>query len=282
MGCDFTTYMDPKGSSWPLATYSYFGFLLPIVAIQCLGAAFAVSIPLVPSWSAAYADQSFGDLFVAVLSPTGGFGKFLIVLLSLSVTANIAPTMYSFGLTFQVFFPFCAHLPRYVFSVLATAIVIPLSIVGAHRYYTTLTNFLGLIGYWASCFIAVVLMEHFVFRALAQSIVPSSSSSPTVDPKLNPAATDTAKDGHQQYSTDAFSNYDISAWNTPSRLPSGLAALGASVLSFSLVVPCIDQVWFVGPIAKSTGDIGFEVALVLTALFYLPLRYAEVRWRGGL
>ena len=69
-------------------------------------------------------------------------------------------------------------------------------------------------------------------------------------------------------------------WNTAKELPSGLAALGASVLSFGLVVPCMDQVWFVGPIAETTGDIGFEVALVLTAVFYLPLRYLEVRIRG--
>ena len=86
-----------------------------------------MAIPLIPSWSAAYADESLGDLFVAVLSTTGNFAKFLTVLLSLSVTANIAPTMYSFGLTFQVFFPFCAHLPRYVFSVLATAMCVFLS-----------------------------------------------------------------------------------------------------------------------------------------------------------
>ena len=128
---------------WRIFWYSYLGFVIPIVSrphlpyfvqtgteqtisfkvtIQCLGAAFAVSIPLVPAWSAAYVDQSLGDLFVAVLEPTGGFGKFLTVLLSLSVTANIAPTMYSFGLTFQVFIPWCAHLPRFVFAVLATAL----------------------------------------------------------------------------------------------------------------------------------------------------------------
>lgn len=92
------------------------------VSIQCLGAAFGAAIPLVPAWDAAYADQSLGDLFVTILGPVGGFGKFLTVLLSLSVTANIAPTMYSFGLSFQVFVPFCSHLPRYVFSILATAV----------------------------------------------------------------------------------------------------------------------------------------------------------------
>ncbi|KAH8115903.1 NCS cytosine-purine permease [Phellopilus nigrolimitatus] len=273
MGSDFTTYLDARVSSWKIFTYSYLGFLLPIVTLQCLGAAVAVAIPLVPAWNAAYADESIGDLFVTILAPAGGFGKFLTVLLSLSVTANIAPTMYSFGLSFQVFIPFCVHLPRYVFSILATAVVIPLSVVGAHRFYSTLTNFLGLIGYWAACFIAVVIMEHFVFRAHARALFQAPASK---------YFSKQSAISSQPYALDAFANYDLAMWNVPRALPSGLAAITASVLSFALVVPCMDQVWFVGPIARSTGDIGFEVAFAVTALLYVPLRYAEVRWRGRL
>ncbi len=40
----------------------------------------------------------------------------------------------------------------------------------------------------------------------------------------------------------------------------------------------MDQVWFVGPIARHTGDIGFELAFVTTALVYSPLRYLELRF----
>ena len=82
---------------------------------------FAVAAPLVPTWAEAYSSDAVGDLLEAVLLPAGGFGQFLTVLLSLSVTANIAVTAYSFGLSFQVFAPFCTHIPRYVFSVLAIA-----------------------------------------------------------------------------------------------------------------------------------------------------------------
>ena len=52
--------------------------------------------------------------------------------------------------------------------------VIPLSIVGAHRFYATLTNFLGLIGYWAANFISVILVEHFIFRKYARKIALST------------------------------------------------------------------------------------------------------------
>lgn len=155
--------------------------------------------------------------------------------------------------------------------------VIPLAVVGAHKFYTTLTNFLGLIGYWGSCFISVVLIEHFVFRKYAYHLLPSGRPVPT---QQNLSSTTKTPPTHLYSKEDVFENYDIVYWNTAKELPSGLAALGASILSFGLVVPCMDQVWFVGPIAETTGDVGFEVALVLTAVFYLPLRYLEVRIRG--
>jgi purine-cytosine permease-like protein len=60
--------------------------------------------------------------------------------------------------------------------------------------------------------------------------------------------------------------YDLEPWNVPRRLPSGIAAVAAGVLSFELVIPSMSQVWFTGPIAHTTGDIGFEVAFVFSAL----------------
>jgi len=46
------------------------------------------------------------------------------------------------------------------------------------------------------------------------------------------------------------------------------------------VIPSMNQVLYTGPIARTTGDIGFEVATVVTALLYVPLRHLEIRWRG--
>ncbi|KAF6787878.1 purine-cytosine permease fcy22, partial [Colletotrichum musicola] len=108
----------------------------------------------------------------------------------------------------------------------------------------SLENFIALIGYWSASFVGIVVAEHFVFR------------------RANPA------------------EYDAAIWNVPSELPWGVAAIGAAVLSFGLVVPCISQVWFTGPIAAVTGDIGFEVAFFLSALLYVPLRFAEKRLLG--
>ncbi|KAF5383051.1 hypothetical protein D9615_004948 [Tricholomella constricta] len=246
LSSDFTTYFRPDVSSWKIFLYSYFGFLLPLVTLQCLGAAVAVVASSVPAWDAGYAGGNVGGLLEAMLHPVKGFGKFLTVLLSLSVAGNIAATFYSITLNIQVFIPPLVVVPRYVFSLVATAIVIPVAIVGSTRFYDTLTNFLGLIGYWASSFAAIILAEHLLFR------------------KNDPAA------------------YDVASWDVPRRLPSGIAAVAAGLLSFGLIIPGMSQVWFVGPIAKTTGDIGFEVAFGLSAVLYIPFRALEVRLRKGL
>ena len=69
-----------------------------------------------------------GGLLEAMLHPTKGFGKFLTVLLSLSVVGNIASTFYSISINLQVFIPWLVVVPRYVFSVLATAMYVHLII----------------------------------------------------------------------------------------------------------------------------------------------------------
>lgn len=122
--------------------------------------------------------------------------------------------------------------------------MLPLSIVGAHRFYTALTNFLSLIGYWASAYGAILLVEHFYFRR------------------------------------GDFTTYDQADWNVAKRLPWGAAAVGAALLSFGLIIPCMNQVWFVGPIGSKTGDIGFEVAFPLAGLLYIPLRKLERQYQG--
>jgi purine-cytosine permease-like protein len=85
---------------------------------------------------------------------------------------------------------------------------------------------------------------------------------------------------HLYFRKGNFSLYDLEYWNVSSGLPLGAAALGASTLSFALVIPSMNQVWYTGPIARKSGDIGFEAAMVVTALCYIPLRHLEKRWRS--
>ena len=118
---DFTMYMPPTVPKLKVFVYTYLGFLLPLVLLEVLGAAFAVSLTANETWNNGYLDNGLGGLLVAAMKPVGGFGKFCVVVLALSVPAACAPTMYSFGISFQCVTPWFAKVPRYLFSIFSTA-----------------------------------------------------------------------------------------------------------------------------------------------------------------
>ncbi|KAJ7151151.1 permease for cytosine/purines, uracil, thiamine, allantoin-domain-containing protein [Mycena filopes] len=244
LASDFSCYMKPDAPSKRIFVYSYLGLVLPTVALQLFGALIGACLAGVPAWQAGYETGDVGGILNAMLSPAKGFGKFLTVLLALSVMGNVAATFYSISLNMQILMPVLVVVPRYVFSIIATCIVIPLSIVGAHSFYTTLSNFLGLIGYWASAFIAIVLEEHFIFRK------------------------------------GSSTHYNLAHWNQARMLPSGVAALVAAACGIGIAIPSMAQVWYTGPIAETTGDIGFELAFLVVMVVYPPLRLLEIRIRG--
>ncbi|GKT82163.1 NCS1 nucleoside transporter [Colletotrichum tofieldiae] len=233
---DLTTYFDPR-----VQGVSYLGLVIPTILLMTLGSAIGGAIANVPEWQEGYDQTLVGGVLAAMLSPAGGFGKFVVVILAFTLLGNVSGTMYAITLNFQTLAPWLVGVPRYVFSIIVTAIMIPVAIKAANDFFLNLENFVALIGYWSASFVGIVVAEHFVFRK---------------------------GDARQ---------YDHHSWNIASSLPSGIAALGAGILSFGLVIPCMAQAWWTGPIAKTTGDIGFEVAFILSALFYIPLRSLERR-----
>jgi purine-cytosine permease-like protein len=92
--------------------------------MQCLGAACAIAAPTVPSWAVAFEGDNVGGLLAAMLSPAGTFGKILVVLLAINLSSNIAATFYSITLNFQILIPRLVVLPRYLFSLAATAVYV--------------------------------------------------------------------------------------------------------------------------------------------------------------
>jgi purine-cytosine permease-like protein len=103
-------------------TFSYSKISTSQVSLQCFGAAAAIAASSVPVWEQGYTSGSVGGLLEAILRPLGNFGKFLMVLLSLSVAGNNVVTFYSISLSLQAFIPMLVVVPRYMFSVVATAV----------------------------------------------------------------------------------------------------------------------------------------------------------------
>lgn len=246
LASDFSTYMHPKGPPLRIAFYTFTGLSLPTILLMTLGAAMGGATPNIPAWQRGYDTNAASGVLAAMLHPAQGFGRFVTVILAFSMLGNLSATMYSITLNLQMFIPPMFRVPRVFFSVIITGIIIGVAVEAAKSFFLNLENFVGVIGYWSSAFIGIILTEHLLFRRAR------------------------------------FSSYteDETAWNDSKKLPPGIAAISAAVLCFGLVIPCMGQIWFTGPIAEKTGDIGFEVAIVMSALLYVPLRTMERRFYG--
>ncbi|KAM3561481.1 hypothetical protein ARSEF4850_003191 [Beauveria asiatica] len=244
LASDMSTYFNPKVSTWRVYWYTYLGLMTPTILLMTLGAAIAGAIPNNPDWQAQYDKFLVGGALSGMLAPAGDFGKFVLVILTLTLLGNTCGTFYSVTLNFQTLLPWLLRVPRYVFALLITVIVVVVSIFAVDNFFESIENVVSLIGYWSSQFCAIVIVEDVVFR------------------RRNPEA------------------YHHSAWCDPKRLPLGIAAMSAGMLAWGLIVPAMNQAYFVGPIAKHTGDIGFELAFFCSGLLYIPLRCTEKRLSG--
>ncbi|WFD19792.1 hypothetical protein MCAP1_002028 [Malassezia caprae] len=240
---DVSLYMNRDKSSLWLFVIIMLGLTLSAPLAMMLGAAFATSAKDIPAWNEAIEQNpSPGPLINLVLSShLGNFGKFLTVLIALSAVSNIMSTFYSMGLGLQTAIPILTILPRFTIPILATAIVLPLAIVGQNQFYDALTDFVSVIAYWAALYIGVVLADFLVIRRCR------------------------------------FSSYDLTIWNDWRALPPGLAGILSAVLPLGLVIPFMDQTWYTGPLGDKVGDLGFEIGLGLSFVLYCLLRPLEMR-----
>lgn len=218
-----------------------------------------------------------------MLSPLGGFGKFLCVILALSIPSSVAPTMYTFSSSFMTIGTYFALVPRYLYIFVAEAMyvsaclttdsladrcyvysLIPVAVIGATSFYETFVDVLsksawtyslftlttasccvGIIGYWSCVWALIILTEHFVFRR------------------------------------NTWARYDMEVWDSARGLPWGAAAVVSFACAFGIIIPSMNQAWYVGPIAKTgTGDIGILVGSALAFVLYLVLRSAEIAYTG--
>lgn len=136
-------------------------------------------------------------------------------------------------------------LPRFIFTILVFAVILLLSITGRDNLLGIFRNFFSLLGYWNTSFFIILFTEHYLFRR------------------------------------GKIENYDLSAWDSPERLPLGYAGLIAFLMGLLGALMGMWQTWFIGPIAKMIGnsgaDLGSELAFLFTIVTFVPLRWLERR-----
>ena len=138
-------------------------------------------------------------------------------------------------------------MPRFIWSLLVAIVITVLAIAGKDHLATIVSNFVSLLGYWTVSFTLILLVEDKFFRR------------------------------HE--------GYNLSAWDQPSKLPWGAAAVTALLVGYLAGgVTGMAQTWYIGPIAQKFGEFGGDVGIFLSGAFtlvtYPGLRYFEKKSIG--
>lgn len=247
---DYTVYQPSNRPRRKVFMATWLGIFPTLLFTELLGAALVTATDLNGgdnAYQKGYDEAGVGGLLGALLFPrVGGFGKFCVVILALSIVANNCPNIYSVSLTLMVMGRWTRHVPRFVWTIVATGVYIAIAIPGYSHFEAVLENFMHFIGYWLAIYEGVALTEHFVFRR-------------------------------------GFSGYNAGDYDDRHRLPPGIAALLAFCCGVVGMVTGMSQSWYVGPIAASAGpaptggDVGFELGFAFAAFSYAILRTLELK-----
>ncbi|KAJ5387683.1 hypothetical protein N7509_010224 [Penicillium cosmopolitanum] len=241
---DFYVHYPVNTPKIKVFLYTTLGITIPTCIGMLLGACIASALSENPDWAEAY-EGGIGEILKEIIYPNG-FAKFLLVLLVLSGIGVNCIAIYAGALSAQLFAPPCAKVPRVVWSLIVFVCILLLGIVGRNHLLDVLENFLSLLGYWNTSFFVILFTEHYYFR------------------KGN------------------LANYDLDAWNTPSKMPVGYAGLTAFLCGAAGWIVGMVETYYIGALASligvQGGDIANELALVFTAISYLPCAF----WSCGM
>lgn len=241
-GADFYVYFPPTTSKWKTFLMTFLGVGLALTFANLMGVGLASGTLTHASWENAY-NTSSGALILAGYEGLGGFGKFMGVLVALGLIANNIPGTYSASLGFQIMGRQLARLPQWFYSCVGVVIYTACALGGRNHLYEIFDDWLALMGYWVTIYLIIAIEEHLIYR---RSL-----------------------------------GFDWDAWADPAKLPIGIAALLAFLIGWAGAIVSMDQVWYVGPIAKMVGedgsDMGIWVGVAWAMLVYPPLRWVELK-----
>jgi purine-cytosine permease-like protein len=246
MASDYYVHYPADVSRTKVFLMTTFGISIPTSIGMVAGCVVASALNNRPDWASAY-EEGLGYLIQDMLYPRG-FAKFLLTLLVLSGINTNVISIYSAAISFQQLARPFARIPRFIWTLFCFACILALAVGGREKLNTYLQDFLSLLGYWCTSYGVILFEEHVFFR------------------KRN------------------FKNYDLEAWNDPRKLPLGIGATVAFCLGVVAWCMGMDETWFIGPLAKTIGEYGGDVAneftFVVTALSYIPARYLELKYFG--
>lgn len=160
-----TGYQPVTTSRRRVFLYVFIGLIFPLLFTETLGLAIATATVNDPDFASAYEANAVGGLLHQVLvPPLGGFGKFCLVILALSIVGNNCPNIYSLTFSLQILTHYAQKVPRFLWTFVGTVVYCAIAIPGYSHFEDVLEDFMLIIGYWLAIYSAISLPEHFLFK----------------------------------------------------------------------------------------------------------------------
>lgn len=286
---DYYILFPATTSSHKVFWITFFGIAVPSNFAAVVGLiAGAISYSYEP-WTDAYNTFGIGGLINVAFVPWGGFGKFVVVVLYISVICNTLMNTYSAAFEIQLITTKFAIVPRWIWATFISVIYLVLSLAGKEHLSTVIGNVLPMLGYWITIYITLLLEENFFFRnkvtrKLHFKEFEGQIDDGELDSELQKEASAITYARSVSSDESNFTQlYNWNNWDQPSKITVGFAAALSFVAGAVGAAMGMDQVYYIGPIAKKIGDNGGDIGMWLCAAFsgvvYPVLRYFELkRW----
>lgn len=223
-GADYFVYYPENTSRIKVFVYTVTGLAISFTPMFVIGIGLGSGIASNKAWADAYG-VSQGALIVEGFRPLGTFGSFCSVMIALGLISNLVAPTYAGGIDWQALGSYFEKVPRVVWNTLSVVIYAVCAIAGRAHLAAIFTNFLALMGYWVSIWLAIFLEEHLIFRKYRGM------------------------------------GWKWDSWNDRRKLPVGVAALVAFLVGWAGAILCMAQVWYVGPISRLIGGYGGDVSI---------------------
>lgn len=281
---DYYILFPEDTPSYQVFLLTFFGISIPTAFVAVIGTICGTIAYSYQPWNAAYEEYGIGGLLSAAFEPWNGFGKFVVVLLYLSLVCNNIMNTYSCAFEFQLIDTKLAVVPRWIWATVVTVVYFVLSLAGKSKLSTIIGNFLPMLGYWVSMYITLLVEENILFRTLSR-MKRLHHKEFELDPEDGLFQ---LGDRDQLLEVDAPAGswvymYNWDQWNKPQNITMGLAAAVSFAAGVAGAVLGMNQVYFRGPLARIGdygGDIGFWLAMAFSGTVYPVLRYFELKKFG--
>ncbi|ODV94009.1 hypothetical protein PACTADRAFT_77485 [Pachysolen tannophilus NRRL Y-2460] len=267
MASDYYILFPENSSDLTIFCITFFGTLFPTIFGAVIGILIGNSSYYYEPWNEAYEQLGIGGLLNECFKPWNGFGKFVLIVLFLSLISNNIMNTYSAAFSAQLSAVAISKIPRWFLCIAISSVTMIAALVGRNKFSTILGNFLPMLGYWVSIYFILLLEENTIFRRKRFRHLFIKEF-----------------ENEKKYYENNENNYNFTIWNDSSRLTNGFAAGISFLIGVAGAILGMAQAYYIGPIAKNLGDyggdLGMWISMGFSGLVYPFLRYFELKKFG--